>query len=73
MLFKITKASKPGFHEDIKPCKSAFIHTYETGEKVWMVELNTLADLMALRDEISEELVIGLNDWITVYDDFIEC
>lgn len=72
MLFKITKASSPGFHEDNKPCKNAFAHTYETGEKVWVIEINTVEELTALRDEVNEELVIGLNNWITVYDDFIE-
>ena len=76
MLFKMIKASKPDFHEDNKPCEKAFIHTYDNGafgiSKVWMVEINTLEDLLALRDEVHEELVIGQNDWITIYDDFIE-
>ena len=37
-----------------------------------LLEINTLEDLLALRDEVHEELVIGQNDWITIYDDFIE-
>lgn len=76
MLFKIAKASRLDFNEDRKPCKNAFVHTYDNApfgiKKVWMVEINTLEDLIALRDEVGEELVIGQNDWITIYDDFIE-
>ena len=73
MKFRIAKASEYCvFKEDSKPCEKAFIHEYPTGEKVWMVEINTLEELMALRQEVNEELIIGLNNWITVYDDFVE-
>lgn len=72
MLFKITKASKPGFREDAKPCKKAAIIAYETGEKEWVVEINNLGELISLQEEVGEELILGFNDRITIYDDFIE-
>lgn len=80
MVFKITKASyftnewafSERFKEENKPCKNAFIKVYENNTKEWVVELNTLEELIALRDEVNEELVIGLNNTITVYNDFIE-
>lgn len=76
MLFKITKASyytnEWSFNERLKdvnkPCKNAVLND----AKEWVVEINTLEDLLAIRNEVSEELVIGLNDTITVYDDFME-
>lgn len=72
MLFKITKASKPGFNENAKPCKKAVILAYETGEKEWVVEINNLGELISLQEEVGEELILGFNDRITIYDDFIE-
>ena len=80
MLFKITKASyftnelafEERFKEENKPCKNAILKTYENGVKEWIIEVNTLEDLLALRKEVNEELIIGLNDTITIYDDFIE-
>ena len=80
MLFKITKASyftnewsfSERFKEENKPCKDVVLKTYNNGEKEWTVEINTLEDLLAIRKEVNEELVIGLNDTITIYNDFIE-
>lgn len=80
MLFKIVKASyftnewafAERFKEENKPCKNAVLDAYGNGVKGWTVEINTLKDLLDLRKEINEELVIGLNDTITIYDDFIE-
>lgn len=72
MLFKITKASKPGFNENAKPCKKAVILAYENGEKEWVVEINNLGELISLQEEVGEELILGFNDRITIYDDFIE-
>lgn len=76
MLFKITKASyytnEWSFNERLKdenkPCTNAVLND----AKEWVVEIDTLEDLLAIRNEVSEELVIGLNDTITVYDDFME-
>ena len=80
MVFKITKASyftnewsfSERFKEENKPCKDAVLKTYNNSEKEWTVEINTLEDLLAIRKEVNEELVIGLNDTITIYNDFIE-
>ena len=80
MVFKITKASyftnewsfSESFKEENKPCKDAVLKTYNNSEKEWTVEINTLEDLLAIRKEVNEELVIGLNDTITIYNDFIE-
>ena len=80
MLFKIIKASyfmnewafEERFKEENKPCKNAFRKVYENNRQEWVVEINSLEDLLAIRNEVNEELVIGLNDTITVYDDYIE-
>lgn len=81
MLFKITKASyftnewafDERFKEENKPCKNAFIKVYSNkNEREWVVEINTLEELLALRNEVNEELIFGLNDRITIYNDFIE-
>ena len=76
MLFKITKASyytnEWSFNERLKdenkPCKNAVLND----TKEWVIEIDTLEDLLAICNEVSEELVIGLNNTITVYDDFME-
>ena len=80
MLFKITKASYfttewsfgERFKEKNKPCKNAVLKIYDNGEKEWTVKINTLEELLALRNEVNEELIFGLNDRITIYNDFIE-
>ena len=80
MLFKITKASyftnewafEERLKEENKPCKNAFLKAYGNGVEDWVMEINTLEDLLSLRKEVNEELIIGLNDTITIYNDFIE-
>lgn len=80
MKFRIIKASsfatewswKERFEEKNKPCKNAVLEVGESGDKNWTVEIGTLGDLLAIQKEVNEELVIGLNDMITIYDDFIE-
>ena len=80
MLFKIIKASyftnewafNERFKEENKPCKNAFLKAYANNEMEWVVEINTLEDLLSLRKEVNEELIFGLNDRITIYNDFIE-
>lgn len=80
MLFKIVKASyfinewsfNERFKEENKPCKNAFIKVYPNGVKEWVVKIDTLEELMALRKEVNEEIIFGLNDRITIYNDFIE-
>lgn len=80
MKFRIVKAScftnewsfDERFNEENKPCKNAVLEVHKSGDKNWTVRINSLEDLLALRKEVHEELVIGLNDTITIYDDFIE-
>lgn len=77
MLFKITKTSyytnewsfNERFKEENKPCDKAI---FDAMAKEWVVEIKTLEDLLSIRKEVNEELIIGLNNRITIYDDFIE-
>lgn len=80
MKFKIEKASyyttewnfNERFNEESKPCKNAVLEKDEAGVKAWVVEIDTMEDLLALRKEVNEELIIGLNGVITIYNDLIE-
>ena len=58
--------------EDLFTNLVIFINGSDTTSGIKLLDFNTLEDLLALRDEVHEELVIGQNDWITIYDDFIE-
>lgn len=80
MKFRIEKASyyttewefNKRFNNDSKPCKNAVLEKDEHGIKAWTVEINSLEELLELRKEVNEELIIGLNGVITIYNDFIE-
>ena len=80
MLFKIIKASyftnewafEERFKDENKPCKNAFRKVYENNRQEWVVEITSLEALLAIRNEVTKELVIGLSDTTTVYADFIE-
>jgi hypothetical protein len=37
----------------------------------WFIEIDTLEDLMALRERVGDDLVLG-GDSITIYDDYME-
>lgn len=79
MKFIITQAT--GSSE--KPCKNAVMDNEH-----WVVELNSLDDLMALYDEVDNDLIVGRNAYfkmggeileneglketITIYNDYIE-
>ena len=80
MKFRIEKASyyttewefNKRFNKESKPCRNTVLEKDDYGIKSWTVEIDSLEDLMALRKEVNEELIIGLNGVITIYDDFIE-
>lgn len=80
MKFRIEKASyyttewdfNKRFNKESKPCRNAVLEKDDYGIKSWTVEIDSLEDLMILRKEVNEELIIGLNGAITIYDDFIE-
>lgn len=80
MKFRIEKASyyttewefNKRFNKDRKPCKNAVLKKDEYGIKAWWIEINSLEELLELRKEVNEELIIGLNGVITIYNDFIE-
>ena len=77
MLFEIYRTSDRGLFEQPKPCKNAikrtyrvkpwdFLDTMEEGVD-WLIEINTLDELLDLRKEVGEELIIG-DGTIEIYD-----
>ncbi len=93
MIFEIEKTShRWTFDENEPPCRKAFIKEFkepkywgkhiEPQKKTWLIELNTLKDLLNLQKEIGEDIIIGdtslrANDigvkhYIEIYDDYRE-
>lgn len=77
MIFNIYRTNNFVFSEKRPPCDKAFIK-----EKDWFVELNTLEDLLNLKEEIGEDVIIsdypfrcnniGVEHSIEIYDDYRE-
>ena len=80
MIFEIKRTSQWFFDKNRPPCDGAF-----SKDNCWVIELNTLEDLLNFQNEIGEEIVIGnLNDsfgenkdtgikhYIEIYDDYRE-
>lgn len=75
MIFEIERTSQWNFDENEPPCDRAFIKEFEIIEtrwnkpdtkkklKSWFIELNTLEDLLTLKEEIGEELIIRNSNW----------
>lgn len=58
MKFRIKRTSD-WFSEE-SPCAGAeLISEDDDGQKLWAIEINTLEELMALRDKIGEDLILG--------------
>ena len=82
MKFRIKRTSNWGGEE--KPCEKAYGGKHLGGRaddvRVWYIDINTLDELIALRDEVENELIVGtanekeLNDMpeIEIYDDYRE-
>jgi len=82
MKFRIKRTSN--FDGEEKPCEKAYGGEHLGGRandvRVWYIDINTLDELIALRDEVENELIVGtayekeLNDMpeIEIYDDYRE-
>ena len=88
MEFRISRASNWGFFNDgKKPLRdkrlySKMIKKYKNDDKeiikAWFININTLEELMELRKQVKEDLIIGRSYEdediveILIYDDYIE-
>ena len=82
MKFRIKRTSNWDGEE--KPCEKAYGGEHLGGRaddvRVWYIDINTLDELIALRNEVENELIIGttwekeLNGMpeIEIYDDYRE-
>ena len=68
MRFKITTA---GYHNDIVK-EYPIIKEFNYTEQNQTIEINTIEDLIKLRDKLDIPLIIELHNTITIYDDYIE-
>lgn len=76
MKFLINRASSYSFSD--KPCNEAF----KVGEDFWGIEINSIDDLIALKDKYGGRVIVEDNDSlyfcpeykhsITIYDDYVE-
>lgn len=81
MIFNIYRTSNVIFSENKPPCDKAFIKEFERRGKDWFIELNTLEDLLNLKEEVGEPVIIddfwkddniGVKYSIEIYDDYRE-
>jgi hypothetical protein len=72
MEFEIYRTSDWGRTE--KPCDSAYLAGKDRWDNcdVYKVKIESLEDLIALRDEVNEYIIIRLDDSIEIYDDYRE-
>lgn len=56
-----------------KPCDSAYLADKDQwNNDVYKVKIESLEDLIALRDEVDKSIIIRLDDSIEIYDDYRE-
>ena len=78
MIFEVERTSQWVFDKNRPPCDSAF-----SKNNCWLIELNTLEDLLNFQNEIGEEIIIKDNfPWknnnievkhsIEIYDNYRE-
>lgn len=92
MIFNIYRTSNIIFSENKPPCDKAFIKEFERPDlgnkyaivqsKDWFIELNTLEDLLNLREEVDTGIIINDDFWknnnigvkhsIEIYDTYRE-
>ena len=82
MIFEVERTSQWIFDENKPPCNGAFVEEFEITVlrqdgpaakkkmKRWFIELNTLEDLLAFKEEIVGELIITYSNWEEVIKDF---
>jgi hypothetical protein len=69
MIFEITRASRS--NSDQRPTPSAKPIDVN-GSLHWQVDIYTIEDLMSLVNEAGDELIIGRDRRILIYDNYIE-
>ncbi len=82
MIFHIYRTNNFVFSENNPPCDKAFIKEFEGHGKDWFIELNTLEDLLNLKEEVDEPVIIDDDFWkdnnigvkysIEIYDTYRE-
>ena len=92
MIFNICRTKDFVFSENNPPCNKAFIKEFErpgwgnkykiVQSKGWFIELNTLEDLLNLKEEVGEPIIIDDDPWkdnnvgveysIEIYDNYRE-
>ena len=82
MIFNIYRTSNIIFSENKPPHNKAFIKEFEGHGKDWFIELNTLEDLLNLKEEVGEPIIINDDFWkdnnigvkhsIEIYDTYKE-
>lgn len=79
MKFIIDRTSSFYEEEIKKPCKNCVQEeiTYKSGikEKLWVIEVNSLEELMKLLRDVDEKIIIYEcegNNYIEIYDDYRE-
>jgi hypothetical protein len=71
MEFEVYRTSDWGRTE--KPCDSAYLAGKDQcNNDIYKVKIESLEDLIALRDEVNEYIIIRLDDSIEIYDDYRE-
>lgn len=60
-------------HSEEKPCDSAYLAGKDQWDcDIYKVKIESLEDLIALRDEVNEDIIIHLDGSIEIYDDYRE-
>lgn len=71
MEFEIYRTLKR--HSEKKPCDNAYLAGKdEWNYDIYKVKIESLEDLIALRDEVNEDIIILLDGSIEIYDDYRE-
>jgi hypothetical protein len=70
MIFEVERTSQWMFDENEPPCDRAFVKEFEITKTIakkkikrWFIELNTLEDLLAFKEENVGELIITYSPW----------
>lgn len=69
---RITIASARYYNEEELIKEYPIIKEFNYNEHNQTIEINTIEDLISLRDKLNIPLIIELDNAITIYDDYIE-
>lgn len=65
--FKDIKSVHVYLETEVRECLNGYRQEINT----WFVDINTLEDLMALKEEVGHDLIVGIKE-IVIYDDYVE-